>query len=210
MCKVCDLLLTSCVFFFCRHGPGFPSPARKVWMVMFWLSGWARAEGVCFLLGGVPSLVSKYIKGLLGGVEETPCACLCKCANCIRRMHVCNVELTARGNRNVVLLLSQGVSLPSLLTCTCFRITMPVSALAKNNQTLHSIFKSSAPQAWNKNCGYHLCKWPRRLQEWEKAQIYIVRYFPSFTLNALKWKVNFVHPRHSLTFTVCSASSLRL
>lgn len=87
----------------------------------------------------VPSLVCKYIKGLVGGVEKTPCACLCKCANCIGLMHVCN--------RNAVQLLSQGVSLPSLLTCTCFRITMPVSGLGKNNQTPHYIFKSPAPQA---------------------------------------------------------------
>lgn len=94
----------------------------------------------------VPSLVSKYIKGLVGGVEETLCACLCECANCVRRMHVCIVELTARANRNVVLLFSPGVSLLSLLTCTCFRITMPVSTLAKNKQTPCSIFKSLAPQ----------------------------------------------------------------
>lgn len=38
----------------------------------------------CWVGVQVPSLVSKYIKGLVGGVEETPCACLCKCANCIR------------------------------------------------------------------------------------------------------------------------------
>lgn len=94
----------------------------------------------------MPSLVSKYIKGLVGGVEETPCACLCKCANRIGRMHVCNVELTARGNRNIVLLLSLGVSL-LFTNMHMFRVTMPVSALAKNNQTPHSICKSSAQQA---------------------------------------------------------------
>lgn len=84
----------------------------------------------------VPSLVSKYIKGLVWRCgRKTPRACLCKCANCTRRTHVCIVELTARGNRDVVLILSPGVSLPSLLTYACFRITMAVSALAKNNQT---------------------------------------------------------------------------
>lgn len=65
----------------------------------------------------VPSLVSKYIKGLVGGVEELPCACLYKCGNCFRQMHVNMTELTARGNRNVVLLLCQGVSYP--LCCMC-------------------------------------------------------------------------------------------
>lgn len=97
----------------------------------------------------VPSLVSKYIKGLVGGVEETP-VCLFVSMR-YERMDVCIVALTARGNRNVVLLFSQGVSLPSLLTCTCFRITMPVSTLAKNKQTPCSIFKSPAPQNRKKN-----------------------------------------------------------
>lgn len=105
--------------------------------------------------------------------KKHQCACLCKCANWVKRMDVCIVELTARGNRNVVLLFSQGVSLPSLLTCTCFRITMPVSTLAKNKQTPCSIFKSPAPQNRNppphqKKRGYRLCKRPRQLQKWEK------------------------------------------
>lgn len=86
--------------------------------------------------------------------KKHQCACLCKCANCVERMDVCIVELTARGNRNAVLLFSQGVSLPSLLTCTCFRITMPVSTLAKNKQTPCSIFKSPAPQNRNVATAY--------------------------------------------------------
>lgn len=144
----------------------------------------------------VPSLVSKYIKGLVGGVEETLCTCLCKCANCVKRMDVCIVELTARRNRNGVLHFNQGVSLPSLLTCTCFRITMPFSTLAKNKQTPCSIFKSSAPQnrkktknqkPKNKKRGYRLCKPPRLLQKWEKnSQIYIVTYILLFTLRTYK------------------------
>lgn len=43
----------------------------------------------------VPSLVSKYVKGLDGGVEETPCACLYKYGNCFRRMHICTAKATA-------------------------------------------------------------------------------------------------------------------
>lgn len=63
-------------------------------MLMFLLSGRARAEGVFLWVGvQVPSLVSKYIKGLVGGVEELPCACLYKCGNCF--MHVRIIELTA-------------------------------------------------------------------------------------------------------------------
>lgn len=63
---------------------------------MFLLSGCTRAEGVFSWVGvQVPSLVSKYVKGLVGGVEELPCACLYKYGNRFRRMHVCMFELTA-------------------------------------------------------------------------------------------------------------------
>ncbi len=60
----------------------------------------------------MPSLVSKYVKGLVGGVEELLCACLYRYVVRFGRTHVSMVELTAWGNRNGVLLLSQGVSLP--------------------------------------------------------------------------------------------------
>lgn len=43
----------------------------------------------------VPSLVSKHVKGLAGGVEQLPCACLYKCGNCFWCMHARIIELTA-------------------------------------------------------------------------------------------------------------------
>lgn len=51
----------------------------------------------------VPSLVSKYVKGLDGGVEETPCD-VRACTN--------TAKATASCNSIAVLLSSQGVSLP--------------------------------------------------------------------------------------------------
>ena len=80
-------------------------------MVMFLLSGLARAEGVfSWVEVQVPSLVSKYVKGLVGGVEELPCACLYKYGNRFRQMHVRFVQIT-----QMFLLSSQGVSLHSSL-----------------------------------------------------------------------------------------------
>ena len=84
---------------------------------MFLLSGRARVEGVFSWVGvQVPSLVSKYVKGVWLEVWKNCHVHVCaNAATVFRRTHVRMVELTALGNTNVVLLWSQGVSLPSLL-----------------------------------------------------------------------------------------------
>lgn len=93
----------------------------------------------CWVGVQVPSLVSKYIKGVWLEVWKKHRALVCVNAPTASGANAC---LQCRVNRNVALPLSQGASLPP---CTCFRITMPVSASAKNNQTPRSIFKNSAP-----------------------------------------------------------------
>lgn len=125
---------------------------------MFLLSEWTHAEGVfSWVWAQVPSLVRKYVKGLVGGVKQLPCVCLSEYGNRFRQMQL------------HIFTFGPGCDFTLLTNCACFRITMPVSTMVKNNWSKPwPMFKNPVPRAWNKNCGCCLCKCFCWLWEWEK------------------------------------------